>query len=98
MGSKLRAPNYFAVSKGKFAQPPRREWKNFRVQGDRRAVCGGGNAAIDDPRRVAETSAPAIDQYSDLKDCDASGRRLTDTVSFRGERLVKPPNPFYCIP
>jgi len=38
------------------------------------------------------------DQYSDLENCDASGRRLTDTVSFRGERLVKLPNPFYCIP
>lgn len=37
------------------------------------------------------------DQYSDLESCDASGRRLTD-AGFRGERLVKLPNPFYCIP
>ncbi len=38
------------------------------------------------------------DQYSDLENCDAAGRRITGTVSFRGERLVKLPNPFYCIP
>ena len=38
------------------------------------------------------------DQYSDLESCDAHGRRVTGTVSFRGERLIKLPNPFYCIP
>jgi predicted secreted acid phosphatase len=38
------------------------------------------------------------DQYSDLEECDGQGRALTGVISFRGERLVKLPNPFYCIP
>jgi predicted secreted acid phosphatase len=53
-------------------------------------------------RNIAEKGYTIIlnvgDQYSDLEDCEAGGQRLTDTVSFRGERLVKLPNPFYCIP
>jgi hypothetical protein len=38
------------------------------------------------------------DQYSDLEDCESHGRRVTGVVSCRGERVVKLPNPFYCIP
>jgi hypothetical protein len=53
-------------------------------------------------RGIAEKGFTIIlnvgDQYSDLESCDPAGRRLTGTVSFRGERLVKLPNPFYCIP
>jgi len=53
-------------------------------------------------RGIAEKGFTIIlnvgDQYSDLESCDPAGRRLTGTISFRGERLVKLPNPFYCIP
>jgi hypothetical protein len=53
-------------------------------------------------RRIGERGFTIVlnvgDQYSDLEHCDAAGRRLTGTVSYRGERLIKLPQPILLHP